>query len=209
LGAVAAQAQGAAGQVRAVASAFETALMGTVHPTEVAVNRNRLVSLVMSNLFGQNAPAIAETECNCERMWAQDVGALFGYHAEASTAAAALAPWQGPLSAVSKAAAGLAIPLPGNNGNLGLGNTGLGNTGFGNNGNANVGVGNSGSSNFGIGNSGNSNIGIGLSGNSQFGIGKLNTGTGNIGLFNSGTGNRGLFNSGNGITGIFNMSLLG
>lgn len=217
LSAVAAQAHGAAGQARAVASAFEAARLATVHPAEVLGNRSRLVSLVSSNLFGQNAPAIAETEFNYERMWAQDVGALFGYHADASTAAGQLAPWRGPLSAAGRAVAGLAIPLPGNDGNLGLGNTGQGNTGFGNNGNANVGIANTGTSNFGFANSGNSNIGIGLSGNSRFGIGALNTGTGNIGLLNSGTGNigfgnsgtnnRGLFNSGTGITGIFNMSL--
>jgi PPE-repeat protein len=65
-----------------------------VHPLQVAANRNGLVQLVMSNLFGQNAPAIAAVEADYERMWAQDVAAMAGYHAGASAAAAQLAPLQ-------------------------------------------------------------------------------------------------------------------
>jgi len=65
-------------QLRATAAAFEAAQAATVHPVLVGVNRNQLVSLVASNLFGQNAPAIAATEAGYEQMWAQDVGATFG-----------------------------------------------------------------------------------------------------------------------------------
>ncbi len=208
LSAAAASAQNAAGQARAVATAFESARCATVHPALVALNRNQVVSLIMANLFGQNAPAIAATEAQYEEMWAQDVTAMFGYHAGASAAATQLA--------------GLTIPnlFPGfssNNGagNFGLGNTGNGNIGWGNDGNANLGAGNSGDSNIGFGNSGVGDVGIGLTGNNQIGIGGFNTGTGNIGLFNSGTGNiglfnsgtnnRGLFNSGDGIFGLFNF----
>lgn len=94
LSAAAAQAQGAAGQARATASAFESALAATVHPGAVVANRNGFVQLVLSNLFGQNAPAIAATEAEYEEMWAQDVVAMAGYHGEASSVAAQLAPWQ-------------------------------------------------------------------------------------------------------------------
>lgn len=92
LNAAAAQATGAAGQARAVAGAFEGALAATVHPLQVAANRNGFVQLIMSNLFGQNAPAIAAAEAEYEQMWAQDVAAMVGYHAGASAAGGALAP---------------------------------------------------------------------------------------------------------------------
>ena len=92
LRAAATQATGAAGQARTVASAFEAAFAATVHPLQVAANRNGFVQLVMSNLFGQNAPAIAAAEAEYEQMWAQDVAAMVGYHAGASAAGAALAP---------------------------------------------------------------------------------------------------------------------
>jgi PPE-repeat protein len=206
LNAAAASAENAAGQARAVATAFEQARSEIVHPAVVALNRNNVVRLVMSNLFGQNWPAIAATEAQYEEFWAQDVTAMFGYHAGASAAATQLA----------------AIPdlfgwltLNKGAGNFGLGNTGNANLGFGNDGNGNIGAGNTGNSNIGFGNSGVGNVGIGLSGNNQIGIGGFNSGTGNIGLFNSGTGNigfynsgtnnRGLFNSGDGLFGIFGV----
>jgi PPE-repeat protein len=94
LGAAAAQADGAAGQARAAASAFEAAVVATVHPGMVATNRNQLVSLVISNLFGFNAPAIAAAEADYEQMWAQDVAAMVGYHGGAATVAAQLAPME-------------------------------------------------------------------------------------------------------------------
>ncbi|MCV7340581.1 PPE family protein [Mycobacterium haemophilum DSM 44634] len=94
LNAAATQAAGAAAQAKTVASAFESALAATVHPALIAANRNQLVSLVVSNLFGQNAPAIAGAEAQYEQMWAQDVAAMVGYHSGASAAAGQLAPWQ-------------------------------------------------------------------------------------------------------------------
>jgi len=96
LGTVAAQAEQAAAQARVTAVAFEAALAQTVHPTAVAANRARLVSLVGSNLFGRNAAAIAAIEAEYEQMWAQDVAAMVGYHASASLAAGQLMPWQRP-----------------------------------------------------------------------------------------------------------------
>src|ERR1700761_5657689 len=80
LSTAAGRAQGAAAQARAVVSAFESAVAATIHPTLVAANRNQLVQLVASNLFGQNAPAIAASEATYEQMWAQDVAAMVGYH---------------------------------------------------------------------------------------------------------------------------------
>jgi PPE-repeat protein len=118
LNAAATQATGAAGQARAVAGAFEAARAATVHPLLVAANRNGLVQLVMSNLFGQNAPAIAAAEAEYEQMWAQDVAAMAGYHAGASAAAAQLAPLQSLHALATRLAAALGLnpvtnPVPG------------------------------------------------------------------------------------------------
>ncbi|WP_152317694.1 PPE family protein, partial [Mycobacterium tuberculosis] len=88
LAAAAARAAGASAQAKAVASAFEAARAATVHPMLVAANRNAFVQLVLSNLFGQNAPAIAAAEAMYEQMWAADVAAMVGYHGGASAAAA-------------------------------------------------------------------------------------------------------------------------
>lgn len=101
LSAAAGQADGAAGHVRAAASAFEAAVAATVHPGAVAANRNRFVSLVVGNLFGQNAPAIAAADADYEQMWAQDVVAMVGYHGGASAAVAQLAPMQQALQSGS------------------------------------------------------------------------------------------------------------
>ena len=94
LGAVATQAERAAAQARAAAAAFEAAFAETVHPAAVAANRARLVSLAASNVFGQNASAIAAVEAEYEHMWAQDVAAMVGYHAAASATGGQLMPWQ-------------------------------------------------------------------------------------------------------------------
>ena len=158
----AAQASGAASQAQSVAGVFESALAATVHPAVVAANRSNLVSLVMSNLFGQNAPAIAATEGQYEEMWAQDVAAMVGYHAGASAAAAQLT---SPIQLSE-----LALSTFTNVGflNIGFGNVGIGNTGIGN-----VGIDNFGTFNVGIGNNGSNNLGEFLPGNNQIGIGSL------------------------------------
>ncbi|WP_153044989.1 PPE family protein, partial [Mycobacterium kansasii] len=87
----AAHAQRAAEQAREAVAGYEAARAATVHPVLVATNRGQLVSLALSNLFGQNTPAIAAAEANYEQMWAQDVTAMSGYHAQVSAAAAQLA----------------------------------------------------------------------------------------------------------------------
>lgn len=90
----AAHAQEAASLSRTAAWEFEAALAATVPPAMVATNRAEMVSLVTSNLFGQNTPAIAAIESQYEQMWAQDVSAMAAYRAGASAVVAQLAPWQ-------------------------------------------------------------------------------------------------------------------
>src|SRR5262249_45544423 len=69
LGAAAVQAEQAAKQARSAMAAFEAAFAATVPPSLVTGNRAQLMSLVASNLFGQNAPLIATAEAAYEHMW--------------------------------------------------------------------------------------------------------------------------------------------
>ena len=124
LSAAAARAAGAAGQAKVVAGVFEAARAAMVPPPVIAANRNAFVQLVLSNVFGQNAPAIAAAEGFYEEMWAADVAAMVGYHGGAAAAAAALPSWQqglaglpglsqavGPVAAASAAAARAVAPV--------------------------------------------------------------------------------------------------
>jgi len=95
LNAMAAQAEETAGQGRAAAAAFEAAFAMTVPPPVIAANRVLLATLIATNFFGQNTPAIAATEAQYMEMWAQDAAAMYGYSA-ASMAAALLAPFATP-----------------------------------------------------------------------------------------------------------------
>ncbi len=175
LSAAAGQAEQAAAQARFATRAFDTALAATVDPIVVAANRTQLVSLVGSNLLGQNAPAIAATEAEYEQMWARDVAAMSGYYAGASAAFAQLTPWQ---------------ELDTGTFNVGKGNIGIDNVGIDNVGNGNIGIGNHHTGNVGINNIGNGNIGIDNIGNGNIGIG--NTGRGLIGFGIPGNGNVGV-----------------
>jgi PPE-repeat protein len=96
LSAAAGQAALAGGQARAAAAAFEAALTATVHPLAVTSNRTTLTSLVATNFLGQNTPAIAATEFDYVEMWAQDVGAMLGYHSGATSVASTLSPFSIP-----------------------------------------------------------------------------------------------------------------
>jgi PPE-repeat protein len=100
----------AAAQATAVAAAFDAAFAATVHPAVVAANRARLRSLAGANVFGQNASAIAAVEAEYEQMWAQDVAAMVGYHAEASVAVGQLMPWQ---QVAAGSPSGIVIAVPG------------------------------------------------------------------------------------------------
>lgn len=59
-------------------------------------NRVLLGALVATNILGQNTPAIAATEFDYVEMWAQDVGAMVGYHAGAAAVAETLTPFSVP-----------------------------------------------------------------------------------------------------------------
>jgi PPE-repeat protein len=51
----------------------------TVPPPVIAANRVLLMTLVATNFFGQNTPAIAATEAQYMEMWAQDAAAMYSY----------------------------------------------------------------------------------------------------------------------------------
>jgi PPE-repeat protein len=95
MNATAAQAEQAANQAKAAASAYETAFTATVPPPVIVANRTLLASLVSTNILGQNTPAIAATEAHYAEMWAQDAAAMYGY-AGSSVAASTLAPFAEP-----------------------------------------------------------------------------------------------------------------
>ncbi|QYL28060.1 putative PPE family protein PPE42 [Mycobacterium shottsii] len=113
LDAAAGQAAAAASQARVAATAFEMALSATVHPAAVTANRTSLVSLITTNFLGQNTPAIAATEFDYVEMWAQDVGAMVGYDAGATSVAAALTPFSIPPLDLAGLAAGINAQVAG------------------------------------------------------------------------------------------------
>src|SRR5271156_1196178 len=76
----------AATQATAAATAYETAFAAHVPPTEIAANRSQLASLVATNIFGQNIPAIAANEIQYAEMWAQDALAMEGYTGSSAAA---------------------------------------------------------------------------------------------------------------------------
>ena len=51
----------------------------TVPPAVIAANRTLLMTLIATNVLGQNTAAIAAAETDYAEMWAQDVGAMYGY----------------------------------------------------------------------------------------------------------------------------------
>lgn len=107
LNAAATQAEAAAAQALAAATAFETAQAATVLPAAVTANRVRLMTLIATNFLGQNTPAIAMTELEYLEMWAQDVAAMVGYHAGAMSVAATLPSFSAPPAGLAGLGAGL------------------------------------------------------------------------------------------------------
>lgn len=95
LSATAVRAEQAAAQAAAAARAHETALASTVPPPTIAANRVLRRSLILANPLGLAGPAIADTEAEYERMWAQGAAAVYAY-AEASADAAAITPFTLP-----------------------------------------------------------------------------------------------------------------
>jgi PPE-repeat protein len=86
------QAEQTAIQAKAAAAAYEVTFAAMVPPPVIEANRALLQALVATNLFGQNAPAIAATETLYAEMWAQDATAMCGY-AGASASATTLPPF--------------------------------------------------------------------------------------------------------------------
>jgi PPE-repeat protein len=77
--ATASQVEQTAVQARTAAAAYETAFVATVPPPVIAANRVVLMSLIATNILGQNTAAIAATEAQYAEMWAQDAAAMYGY----------------------------------------------------------------------------------------------------------------------------------
>ena len=105
MNATAAQAEQTADQARAAAAAYEAAFSAHVPPPLIAANRSLLMSLVATNIVGQNTPAIAATEAQYAQMWAQDAAAMYGY-AGASAAATTLTPFTSPTQNTDPAGTG-------------------------------------------------------------------------------------------------------
>lgn len=97
------QAEQSAIQARAAAAAYETAFAAHVPPPVIAANRSLLMSLIATNILGQNTVAIAATEAHYAEMWAQDAGAMYGY-AASSAAATQLTPFTAPSKTLNPAA---------------------------------------------------------------------------------------------------------
>jgi PPE-repeat protein len=101
--ATATQAEETANQARAAVAAYESAFAATVPPPVIMANRTLLMTLIATNILGQNTPAIAATEAHYMQMWAQDAAAMYGY-AGSSAAASQLTPFTEPPQATNPAA---------------------------------------------------------------------------------------------------------
>jgi PPE-repeat protein len=58
----------------------------TVPPPAITANRTQLMSLIATNLLGQNTAAIAAVEAQYAEMWAQDAAAMSAYAASSAAA---------------------------------------------------------------------------------------------------------------------------
>src|ERR1700677_3599449 len=105
INATGAQAEQAASQAKIAAGAYETAFAATVPPPVIATNRALLMTLIATNILGQNTPAIAVTEAQYAEMWAQDATAMFAY-AGSSATASGVTPFTQPPQTTNPAAAG-------------------------------------------------------------------------------------------------------
>lgn len=102
LHATAGQAEQTAAGIRAAAAAYQAARAATVPPPLIAANRLKVTALIATNFVGQNSPAIAATEADYERMWAQDAVAMYSYAATAS-GASTLPPFSVPPAVTASA----------------------------------------------------------------------------------------------------------
>jgi PPE-repeat protein len=72
----AAHCEEAASHAVAAAGAYETAFAMTVPPPMITANRVQLTTLIATNNFGQNTPAVMSTEAEYSEMWAKDATAM-------------------------------------------------------------------------------------------------------------------------------------
>ncbi|CAJ1507556.1 PPE family protein [[Mycobacterium] holstebronense] len=98
----AAQAEHVAAQAGTAAAAHDAAFAATVPPAVVEANRQTLMSLMATNVLGQNTPAIAATEAAYGEMWVQDATTMYGYAGQ-SAAASQLTPFTAPAPTVNPA----------------------------------------------------------------------------------------------------------
>lgn len=106
------QAEQTAAQARTAAAAYETAFAMTVPPPLIAANRSQLLSLVATNILGQNSPVIEALQADYAEMWAQDAAAMYGY-AGASEVASTLTPFSPASHAADPATAAQAATAAG------------------------------------------------------------------------------------------------
>ena len=101
--ATAAQAEETANQARAAVASYEAAFAATVPPPVIVANRTLLMTLIATNILGQNTLAIAATEAHYMVMWALVAAAMYGY-AGSSAAATQLTPFTEPPQTTNAAA---------------------------------------------------------------------------------------------------------
>ena len=82
----AAHCEEAASHAIAAGGAYETAFAMTVPPPMITANRVQLATLIATNNFGHNTPAIMATEAEYSEMWAKDATAMYRYAASSRTA---------------------------------------------------------------------------------------------------------------------------
>lgn len=109
-------------QAKKAATAYQAAYSAMVPPPLIHENRTELSLLVVSNLFGQNIPAIAAHEAVYDEMWAQDAAGMYNY-AVSSSSASSLSPFvnapqtTNPAGTAAQAASAASQPA-GNTGQL-------------------------------------------------------------------------------------------
>jgi PPE-repeat protein len=99
-------AEQASTQAQTAAGAYQSAYAQMVPPPLIDDNRAQMMSLVAGNFFGQNSPAIAATEADYDRMWAQDATAMYNYAASSSSTASNLTPFTDPPATADPAGVG-------------------------------------------------------------------------------------------------------
>jgi PPE-repeat protein len=104
------QAQETATQARAAAAAYEAAFLSTVPPAMISANRSQLMTLVATNILGQNGASIAATEAQYAEMWAQDAATMYAY-AGTSADATKLTPFTAPAPVTNGGSAGQAAAV--------------------------------------------------------------------------------------------------